>query len=51
MFVIDIPFKGCHGRSYRSSIVLCHILHTVSMRRASGVNDTACIMHAVSFFA
>jgi hypothetical protein len=42
MFLIDIPFKGCQGRSNRSSIV-----HAVSYF-AYGVNDTACIVHAVS---
>jgi hypothetical protein len=42
MFLIDIPFQGCHGRSNRSSIV-----HVVSYF-ACGVNDTACIVHAVS---
>jgi hypothetical protein len=36
MFVIDIPFKGCQGRSNRSSIV-----HAVSYF-ACGVNDTEC---------
>jgi hypothetical protein len=35
MFLIDIPFKGCQGRSNRSSIV-----HAVSYF-ACGVNDTA----------
>jgi hypothetical protein len=43
MFLIDIPFKGCQGRSNRSSIV-----HAVSYF-ACGVNDTACTVHAVSF--
>jgi hypothetical protein len=38
---IDIPFKGCHGRSNRSLIV-----HAVSYF-ACGVNDTACTVHAV----
>jgi hypothetical protein len=42
MFLIDIPFKGCQGRSNRSSIV-----HAVSYI-ACGVNDTACIFN---FFA
>jgi hypothetical protein len=37
MFLINIPFKGCQGRSNRSSIV-----HAVSYF-ACGVNDTACI--------
>jgi hypothetical protein len=32
MFLIDIPFKGCQGRSNRSSIVdAVSILHAVSM--------------------
>jgi hypothetical protein len=35
MFLIDIPFKGCHGRSSRSWNV-----HAVSYF-ACGVNDTA----------
>jgi hypothetical protein len=42
MFLIDIIFKGCQGRSNRSSIV-----HVVSYF-ACGVIDTACIVHAVS---
>jgi hypothetical protein len=42
MFLIEIPFKGCQGRSNRSSIV-----HAVSYF-ACGVNDTACTVHAVS---
>jgi hypothetical protein len=42
MFLIDIPFKGCQGRSNRSSIV-----HAVSYFEC-GVNDTACTVHAVS---
>jgi hypothetical protein len=42
MFLIDIPFKGCQGRSNLSAIV-----HAVSYF-ASGVNDTACNVHAVS---
>jgi hypothetical protein len=42
MFLIDIPFKGCQGRSNHSSIV-----HAVSYF-ACGVNDTACIFN---FFA
>jgi hypothetical protein len=42
MFLIDIPFKGCQGRSNRSSIV-----HAVTFF-ACGVNDTAFTMHAVS---
>jgi hypothetical protein len=37
MLLIDIPFKGCQGRSNRSSIV-----HSVSYF-AWGVNDTVCI--------
>jgi hypothetical protein len=50
MFLIDIPFRGCKGRSNRLSIV-----HAVSFfacgvndTRACGINDTACTMHAVS---
>jgi hypothetical protein len=42
MFLIDIPFKSCQGRSTHSSIV-----HVVSYF-ACGVNDTACTVHAVS---
>jgi hypothetical protein len=42
MFLIDIPCKGCQGRSNRLSIV-----HAVSYF-ACGVNDKACTMHAVS---
>jgi hypothetical protein len=42
MFLIDIPFEGCQGRSNRSSIV-----YAVSYF-ACGVNDTACTVHAVS---
>jgi hypothetical protein len=42
MFLIDIPFKGCQGRSNRSSI-----LHAVSYF-AYGFNDTAYIFN---FFA
>jgi hypothetical protein len=37
MYLIDIPFNGCQGRSNRSSIV-----HAVSYFACS-VNDTACI--------
>jgi hypothetical protein len=40
--LIDIPFKGCQGRSNRSSIV-----HVVSYF-ACGVNETACTVHEVS---
>jgi hypothetical protein len=40
--LIDIPFKGCQGRSNRLSIV-----HAVSYF-ACGVNDTTFTMHAVS---
>jgi hypothetical protein len=42
MFLIDIPFKGCQGHSNRLSIV-----QAVSYF-ACGINDTACIVHAVS---
>jgi hypothetical protein len=42
MFLIDIPFKGCQGRSNHSSIA-----HAVSYF-ACGIIDTACIVHAVS---
>jgi hypothetical protein len=42
MFLIDIPFKGCQGRSNRSSIV-----HAVSYF-ACGANDIACTVYAVS---
>jgi hypothetical protein len=42
MFFIDIPFKGCPGRSNRSSIV-----HAVSYF-ACGVIDPACTVHPVS---
>jgi hypothetical protein len=42
MFLIDIPFKGCQGRSNRSSNV-----HAVSYF-ACGVNDTAYTVHVVS---
>jgi hypothetical protein len=42
MFLIDIPFKGCQGRSNHSSIV-----HAVSYF-ACCVNDTTCTVHAVS---
>jgi hypothetical protein len=42
MFLIDIPFKGCQGRSNRSSIV-----HAVSYF-VCVVNDIACIFN---FFA
>jgi hypothetical protein len=45
MFLIDIPFKGCQGRSNRSSIV-----HAVSYFACS-VIDTACIfifLHAIA---
>jgi hypothetical protein len=41
MFLIDIPFKGCQGRSNRSLI-----MHAVSYF-ACDVNDTACTMHGV----
>jgi hypothetical protein len=42
MFLIDIPFKGCQGRSNHSLIV-----HAVSYF-ACDVNYTACAVHAVS---
>jgi hypothetical protein len=42
MFLIDIPFKGCQGRSNRSSIV-----HAVSYF-ACGVIDTTFTVHAVA---
>jgi hypothetical protein len=42
MFLIDISFKGCQGRSNCSSTV-----HAVSYF-ACGVNETACTVHAVS---
>jgi hypothetical protein len=42
MFLIDIHFKGCQGRSKRSLIV-----HVVSYF-ACGVNDTAFTVHVVS---
>jgi hypothetical protein len=42
MFLIDIPFKGCQGRSNGSLIV-----HAVSYF-ARGVNDSTCTVHAVS---
>jgi hypothetical protein len=42
MLLIDIPFKGCQGRSNRSSIV-----HAVSYF-ACGINDTACTVHDIS---
>jgi hypothetical protein len=42
LFLTDILFKGCQGRSNRSSIV-----HVVSYF-ACGVNDTACTVHGVS---
>jgi hypothetical protein len=45
MFLIDIPFKGCQGRSNRSSIV-----HAVSYF-ACGVNDTAYILKNSNIFA
>jgi hypothetical protein len=64
MFLIDIPFKGCQGRSNRSSI-LHAFLFVFAYHRcfaydfhfsklfeiflcAYGVNDSACIVHAVS---
>jgi hypothetical protein len=75
MFLIDIPFKGCQGRTNRSSIVhavsyfargvidtacIFNFLHTIAVLHmiftfrscskicACGINDTACIVHAVS---
>jgi hypothetical protein len=42
MFLTDIPFKGCQGRSNRSSIV-----HAVQYF-ACGVNDSVFTMNAVS---
>jgi hypothetical protein len=45
MFLIDIPFKGCQGRSNSSSIV-----HAVSYF-ACGVNETACILKNSNNFA
>jgi hypothetical protein len=41
MFLIDLNFRGCQGRSNRSSIV-----HAVAYFACS-VNDTACTVHSV----
>jgi hypothetical protein len=43
MFVIDITYNGCQGRSNRSSIV-----HAVSYF-ACGANDTACIFKKLEY--
>jgi hypothetical protein len=43
MFLIDIPFKGCLGRSNRSSIV-----HAVSYFACGVIDDTACIVYPLS---
>jgi hypothetical protein len=44
MFLIDIPFKGCQGRSNRSLIV-----NAVSYF-ACGVNGTPCIFKKFEYF-
>jgi hypothetical protein len=44
MFLLDIPFNGCQGRTNRSSIV-----HAVSYF-ACDVNDTAFILKKSYFF-
>jgi hypothetical protein len=54
MFLIDIPFKGCQGHSivHAVSMIPHAPVYPVSMTPhapvASGVNDTACIVHVVS---
>jgi hypothetical protein len=46
MFLIDIPFKGCQGRSNRSSIVCkCMRCQWSRMHHTCGLNDPACILN------
>jgi hypothetical protein len=60
MFLIDIPFKGCQGRSNRSSIVHavsltphapCMPCQRPRMHLACYVNDTAFILKNSNIFA
>jgi hypothetical protein len=62
MFLIDIPFRSCQGRSNRSSIVhtvsyfACHSCFAYDFDFsnffcACSVNDTACILKNSNIFA